>query len=765
MKKIININFHSRVVPIEETAYEILQQYIDSLRRYFANEEGRDEIISDIENRFAELFSESLKKGATCITDADVNTIIASMGRPEDFEEEERAGATNPGVSSAGAGNAGAGYSAGPAADAGQQQGAYQDTTQEPRRLYRAENDKILGGVCAGLANYLRIDPAIVRIIFVLMTFGGGIGLLLYIVLWMVLPNRSLPANIRKRLYRNSEDRVIGGVASGLAAYFHIEVWIPRLIFALPLILAVLTSILRNVWWDFHGRLFYTGGFGGTLFITYIVLWIVLPEAVSASEKLEMRGEKVDLESIKNTIKSDLGNLNKKAREVGAEMKESFSRAGEQVKQSTQSFAAEAYPAVRKTNSGIAHAIGILFKAFFLCIAGIIAFALIMLLAGLAFRGDGVLHLKEYVLSGFWQNFLAWTSFVLFLIIPIVALLTWLIRRITGVRSRSHYLGYTFGTLWVIGLFCLIFLVGMIMNNFRARQHVGEDFSLTQPAHGKMVIMATKANNQYYDTDWWFDGDWRNHGPFYSVSEDSILLTTVRVNLLKSEDSSYHVQVIRISRGNNARIAHDLAQQIAFPVRQVDSTLYLPHGFAVSRDQKFRNQQVLVTVAVPVGKKIVINSSVRQYNWFSISSNGRHIRWNNSWNDDWSRDGDDDLDLENSYTWTSNTEYIMTADGLVRTDRKGADKEENSRNRKEKNKRDANDNDNNDDEPGYRDEKKSNPQPGTEQKPGTDKGGYRYHSPERPRTKSNTDSPVLKSTTMLSVAPDPSLSLLSTLFN
>src|SRR5450432_1492763 len=96
MKKIININFHGRVIPIEETAYEILQQYIKSLRTYFANEEGRDEIINDIENRFAELFSESLKKGSTCITDPDVNAIITSMGRPEDFEQEELAGASEP---------------------------------------------------------------------------------------------------------------------------------------------------------------------------------------------------------------------------------------------------------------------------------------------------------------------------------------------------------------------------------------------------------------------------------------------------------------------------------------------------------------------------------------------------------------------------------------------------------------------------------------------------------------------------------------------
>src|SRR5579871_6733406 len=112
MKKIININFYSRVIPIEETAYEILQQYVDSLRRYFANEEGRDEIISDIENRFSELFAESLKKGAPCITDADVNAIIASMGRPEEFEGAEE----NTHASAGAAGTAGATGSTGGAA-------------------------------------------------------------------------------------------------------------------------------------------------------------------------------------------------------------------------------------------------------------------------------------------------------------------------------------------------------------------------------------------------------------------------------------------------------------------------------------------------------------------------------------------------------------------------------------------------------------------------------------------------------------------------
>src|SRR6476659_5731460 len=94
MKKIININFHSRVIPIEETAYDILRKYVESLKKHFASEEGGDEIVNDIENRFAELFSDRLKKGATCITDADVNEIISSMGHPEDFDQDENTGTT-----------------------------------------------------------------------------------------------------------------------------------------------------------------------------------------------------------------------------------------------------------------------------------------------------------------------------------------------------------------------------------------------------------------------------------------------------------------------------------------------------------------------------------------------------------------------------------------------------------------------------------------------------------------------------------------------
>src|SRR5690606_8435813 len=86
MKKIININLSGRVIPIEDAAYEKLQAYIESLRRYFSNEDGRDEIINDIESRIAELMNDRVRKGAAAVTEADIEEIIATMGRPQDFD-------------------------------------------------------------------------------------------------------------------------------------------------------------------------------------------------------------------------------------------------------------------------------------------------------------------------------------------------------------------------------------------------------------------------------------------------------------------------------------------------------------------------------------------------------------------------------------------------------------------------------------------------------------------------------------------------------
>jgi phage shock protein PspC (stress-responsive transcriptional regulator) len=647
MKKVININFQGRVIPIEETAYEILQRYVDSLRKYFANEEGKDEIINDIEGRIAEIFSDNLKKGATCITDADVNAVMASIGRPEDFEKAEdsmnggtRTQATQP------------------------SQPAYTYVNTGRGRLYRNADDKIIAGVCSGLGNYLGIDPVFVRILFVV--FIGAL-FWVYIILWIIVPSQSITSNVTKRLYRSPDDKVIGGVCGGLAAYFNIQNWIPRLIFALPLIIGLVSGPF-NIWlnhWEFWmGPKIVTGSLGFTLFVTYVILWIAVPVATTSSEKLEMRGEKVDLNSIRNTVKEDMESFKAKAQNFGTEVKEAAQNFGEKAKAMGQTagtqaraFAAETRPIVRRTGGGLGHVIGILFKAFFLIIAGSIAIFLFGLLLTILFGGFIAFPFKDFILEGFWQNALAWLSLLLFLGIPIVALIVWLIRRIMGVRSKTHYLGYVFGTLWTIGLVSFIILLGLFARNFKSGSEKLQDFAgLVQPAKGKLLVDVAASNVRYYGGDWFgFDQDF----PVYGINQDTLMLNTVRVNIVKSQDSLFHVRNIKFARGRNPESSVLAADKIQFDIQQRDSVLILPKGFPISKEDKFRTQRVLVIIEVPVGRKIQLDRSLYGYKWFTVDFD-RHHGWDANWDDNWDR----------NYGWEPGVEYFMTNDGLKRTDEK-----------------------------------------------------------------------------------------------
>jgi phage shock protein PspC (stress-responsive transcriptional regulator) len=698
MKKVININFQGRVIPIEETAYDILQQYIDSLRKYFANEEGRDEIVNDIESRIAELFSERLKKGATCITDDDVNAVIASMGRPADFEQADAE-----------------------AAMGGTTGGQRAESTYTPNytatpgrgRLYRNADDKIVGGVCSGLANYLGIDPIIMRILFVI--FFGAL-FWVYIILWIIVPSQSIQTNTTKRLYRSADDKVIGGVCGGLAAYFNINTWIPRLIFALPLIIGIVSGPFNFWWgdWDFWwGPKFVTGSLSFTLFVTYVILWIAVPVAVTA----------FDLNSIRDTVKEDLESLKTRAQNFGSEVKQSAQNLGERAKtygQAAGAFAAnEAAPVARSAGSSIGRIIGILFKAFFLFVAGIIAISLFGVLMGLLFGGFVAFPFKDFVLDGFWQNVFAWLSLILFLGIPIIALITWLIRRIAGIRSRNHYLGYVFGSLWTIGLISFILLLGSFSRNFKTGSEKQEEVTISQPSTGKLLVDVAPNNIRYYGGDW-FGVEWDEDFPVYGINQDTLMLNTVRVNIVQSRDSLFRVHKVSFSRGRNPETARQLAEKINFNITQRDSTLVLPKGFAISREEKFRNQRVLVVIEVPVGKRIQLDRSLDSYEWFTVNFNRRR-GWNVDW-DDWDR----------TYGWDSNIEYIMTTEGLKTTSRLRDEEEERERNRTDSFKANIESN-------GVRVK--------IEGKVNEDERRYRYRDNNRDNNNSQDDAPARRDTT------------------
>jgi phage shock protein PspC (stress-responsive transcriptional regulator) len=153
MKKALQISLARTLFTIEDDAYAKLDNYLSSLRIRFDTTDGKDEIMNDIESRIAEQFLESKKN---IITLGEVGMVIASMGSDEEFDEAEKASPA-PKKSST-------------------------------RKLYRDTENSVIAGVCSGLGKYFSIDPLLVRIIFVIFIFATGFGALIYIFMWIFVP-------------------------------------------------------------------------------------------------------------------------------------------------------------------------------------------------------------------------------------------------------------------------------------------------------------------------------------------------------------------------------------------------------------------------------------------------------------------------------------------------------------------------------------------------------------------------------------------------
>lgn len=662
MKKIININLSGRVIPIEDSAYEKLQAYIESLRRYFANEEGRDEIINDIESRIAELMSEKIRKGTAVITDDDIEEIASSMGRPEDLAAAEEESKTS------------AAFAAGSQPNTQQQQ--YQQQQQNYSysekktrgRLYRDTGDKIVGGVCSGLAAYLNVDPSIIRILFAIISFGGfGFGILAYIILWIVLPPKDLEGFSGKRLYRNPDDKVIGGVAGGLAAYFNRRSSNIRLIFAAPILLSILIRILARIaGGEGDGlNLAFNIGFGsltGTFILTYIILWIVLPEANSDYQKMEMRGEKVDVNRIRQNVQEGMGSMKERMKAWGNEVKESAERLGRKANEYSESrrkaFAADVNETARSGGRGLGHVIGVLFKAFFLFVAGTIAFALFVALIAAIFGGVAWWPVNNFLWTSKWQQIYAWGTLIFFLGVPLIAFITWIIRRLMRVKSRSSYLGWTFGALWTLGWVVMVLFVSSITKDFSRQEHDDRPMDITQPKNGKMIVAVSQPELEYSGNFGWISDRGRDRDWGWDLSEDTLRLTTVKFDVKASTDSLYGVTIKRYSNGRNGAEAMRRAEKIIYTATWRDSVLDLGNGYAIDKNSKFRGQQVEIEIRVPVGKKIRFDRSVNEKLnpvGFFINRTYRNRRVVGI-----------EINEEDVQRFRSDVDYIMGVDGVPR---------------------------------------------------------------------------------------------------
>lgn len=622
MKQVININFQGRVVPIEQTAYDTLKNYIESLNRFFANEEGKEEIINDIESRISELFQQRLKDGATCITDDDVAAIMKSMGRPEDFDSDNsESTASKPKDNST--------------QDEPYNPGNFTSTGH--KRLFRDENNKVLGGVCSGLANYFGIDVTVVRIIFVILIISFGFGLIPYIILWVVVPSTATTqiGSVRKRLFRDVENKYVAGVAGGLANYFGINAWIPRLLFLLPFLSFVNKW---NHWGEFDFPGFLRFGFSPGALMIYIILWLVIPEANTTSEKLEMKGEKVDMNSIKNSVMVEMKGVQDRATKLGTEAKSIAAEKG-------KAFANDIRSASRRSGTTLGNIITMFFKIIGYLILGSIGISLVVALFALAIFSIGIFPFKDFVLTSGWQNVFAWGTLIFFVAVPIIGLITWIIRKIARIKTGSTMMRSAFIGLWVVGWICFISLLTSVSKDFRRENSLNiQEVGLSNPGVDKLEVTSRGLNEEFRRRNFF------RFTPFDAMDDDdTVIVKNITVNIFKSNTDSFRVTMFKTARGRTKYFADTTAAAFKYHVIQTDSLLHVDQGITINRLNKFRNQQVVLNIYVPVGKQIRIDNSV---------TDGNDVRFSFGDDNDWN------YRSEAAYGWHSNENYVMKADGL-----------------------------------------------------------------------------------------------------
>jgi phage shock protein PspC (stress-responsive transcriptional regulator) len=163
MKITVSINIGGMAFHIDEDAYTELKIYLRNLDRYFAKEPSSAEIMSDIEARIADLLKAKINDSKQVVTLQDVREVIDTLGTPEDISDDS-----------------GTGYE--------------RLRTVGYHRMYRDPDNRIIAGVCSGMAAYWRIEPWVVRVIFIIISLPGGLGILIYLVLWIVLPEAKTTA-------------------------------------------------------------------------------------------------------------------------------------------------------------------------------------------------------------------------------------------------------------------------------------------------------------------------------------------------------------------------------------------------------------------------------------------------------------------------------------------------------------------------------------------------------------------------------------------
>ncbi len=552
MEQILEINYQGRAIRIMADAFALFEAYENRLKQYFEQQVSGEETFADIQYRMGEIL-ENLNKNKT-IEVQDVKQLIAMIGEPSEFGEE---------------------------ATIEDESNSSEDVKEEndsKKGFYRNTKDKMIAGVCSGIANYFAIDPLAVRLLFVLVTvfniatlFKFNLGILIYLILWIVLSPRELTPNITSKLFRNPKDLVIGGVCSGLAQFFNIETWIVRILFASPLLISVLSnnSYLNRFNIDIMGH-----SMSSIVVITYILLWIITPLAKTNTDYMLLKKKPINI----NTHK-----MNEAINEVAM-----------------------------KSASGLSKFLKVV--AYILIgtiVITMVPFAISMIL-GSAFA----YHIISLILFSSLNKFLAILTLCFVFVLPIVGIILWLTRKIIGYRSPNRMLRLIFIGLHVIGWLC-----GSILFANVIRQHntyVSEKTEYTFVPMSE-TIMVHSDRSSVTKTNVWFDLDFMND--FVLSEKDTNRYKSVFVQFKRSNDSLIHVLVDRSASGKNQRDA-ELHNKFNLIPSYDGSSMNIPLYISLPNNTAYNFQFATITVFIPSFMETKVSNEFKNQQYLRINNRG-----------------------------------------------------------------------------------------------------------------------------------------------
>ncbi|NQT77479.1 MAG: PspC domain-containing protein [Bacteroidetes bacterium] len=393
-----------------------------------------------------------------------------------------------------------------------------------------------------------------------------------------------------KRLYRDPDGKMVGGVAAGLGAYFNLDpIW-----FRLAFLLIVFI--------------------GGSGLLIYFILWIALPEARSTAEKLAMKGESVNISNIEKSIKEEVSNLSDKLNDLTKKAKDSVKKKNSYDQNIFEQFLSLFITLIKVIFKIIVIVVGIV-----LLLTGI-SLIIAVLFALFGWGGPILLGHNEVIMLPLADFFgllsisagglaILKIGLILFLGIPLLMLIYNAFRMIFNIE-RVRYLGITALNLWIAGLIITLFFSFRVAGDYRRQATFSKDLEIRQPISDTLFL---SLNQEYADEFLYNSYDYIHAQEMHLiVTQEGIFYEQVELVIEGSENSEYTLTQFTTARGRSVWSAKERAEATQWHFEQMNSQLVFDPFFTLGERENWYAQQVWLKLAVPVGKYVSIDKNMEE---------------------------------------------------------------------------------------------------------------------------------------------------------